>query len=126
MFLSLDGRLRINLDRNEEQIDPFSSIEGMLNGELAGAPKKMTKGLVRLERAPNAVVFIEAPKFLAGPKLFPVQYQIVRDFHELLCPVCNDIEKIQLTDEISREDQILFEYNICPNCGLPKSDIADE
>jgi hypothetical protein len=76
------------------------------------------------EEAPNEIVFIKSDKFLnLGLDLFPIQYAIIRDFFELLCPNCNDIERIKKEDDVPISEQILFEYHICPKCGLKKSNI---
>jgi hypothetical protein len=65
-------------------------------------------------------VFIESPDYLNGPVLHDPQYAVARDFFELLCPKCNDVERIRTIDDIPREDQVLFEYNKCPQCGFDK------
>lgn len=81
---------------------------------------------MQLEKAPNPVIFIESEKFLAGPVLHDPQYEVVRDFFELLCPICNDIERIHTKNDVPRDEQILFEYDRCPNCGVRKSEFADD
>lgn len=108
------------------QKDPFSSIDGMLSGTLETKAKKITRELVPLEKAPNPIYFIESPDFLDGPQLFPWQFDVARDFFELLCPFCNDVERIKEINDVPREDQILFEHDICPECGLRKYEIADQ
>lgn len=111
-----------NQNQNEE-IDPFSSIEGMLNGELAGAPKRITQtSLVRLEKAPNPIAFIEEEKFLGVGKLFPFQHNVLASFFEARCPFCNDIEKIYQDFNYPPEYQILYNFDVCPKCGFYKYD----
>jgi hypothetical protein len=104
--------------RVAEQEGLFSGISGMLDGTIISRPR--SKGRVPLERAPNAVIFIESPKYLDGPTLHYPQFEVVRDFFELLCPVCNDIERIRSVKDVPREEQILFQYNMCPKCGMDK------
>lgn len=106
--------------------DIFAGLEGMINGTVAPTSKQSSEGTIRLVKAPNAVAFIESPEYLNGPELFPVQYQIVRDFFELLCPHCNDGDRIRAKEDVPREDQILFEYDVCPKCGLRKKDVVDQ
>ena len=103
----------------EESDGIFSGIDGLLSGNLKVQPR--SSGRVQLEKAPNQLVFIEAPRFLDGPALHYPQYCIVRDFFELLCPLCNDMERIYTDDDIPREDQILLEYDKCPNCGFDRA-----
>jgi len=107
-----------------EETEVFQSIDKLISGEPE--PTVFT-GRVRLVRAPNQVIFIESPDFLSGPNpLWPEQYRIVRDFFELLCPNCNDTEKIQNSDEVPRGQQILFEFDTCPQCGLHKRELKDK
>lgn len=111
-------RISRYLQRKEEKKDLFDGIENLLEGHVKVKPR--SKGRVQLELAPNPVVFIESSKFLDGPALHYPQYAIVRDFFELLCPFCNDLERIAEKDDVGREDQVLFEYNVCPKCGFSK------
>jgi hypothetical protein len=99
----------------------FSSFDKIID-ESSVYHGKFSEGRFRLRRAANQVQFIESPEFLAGPKLYPEQYAVVRDFFELLCPFCNDANDI---NSIPREEQVLFEYNVCPGCGTRKEDIIE-
>ena len=36
--------------------------------------------------------------------------------------MCNDFDRIYTVDDIPREEQILLEYDYCPNCGFYKYD----
>lgn len=102
-------------------LDLFSGINSLLTGkELKFTPR--SKGIVQLELSPNPVIFIEAPKYMDGPQLHYPQFEVVRDFFELLCPDCNDIERIRVKRDVPRSDQILFEYGKCPKCGMLKTD----
>ena len=104
--------------------DPFSSISELMSGQVSVKPRSY--GLVRLERAPNPVEFIESPEFLAGPSLYYPQFEVVRDFFELLCPQCNNIQRIRSHNDIPREEQILFRFDVCPKCGMNKYSMIDE
>lgn len=116
---------------DEAQSDLFDGISGLLDGRIRSKPR--SRGRVQLEVAPNPVEFIEDAKFLDGPQLHYPQYVVARDFFELLCPRCNDIDKIrgeidpkmvEAKDGIAlkeRRKQVLFKYNVCPKCGLEKS-----
>jgi len=104
--------------------DPFASLDGL----LAGKPperKALTGGRVQLSRAPNPVVFIEHADYLNAYTLNYPQFKVVRDFYELLCPMCNDVDRILAQDDIPRNDQILFEYDTCPICGYSKFENPD-
>lgn len=98
--------------------DLFSNLSGLMEGSIKATPR--TKGRVQLELSPNAVVFIESSKYLDGPKLNYPQFEVVRDFWELLCPKCNDVQRIRERRDIPREDQVLLEYDTCPKCGYNK------
>lgn len=102
----------------------FTSIDAIISGKPLVNPN-ISRGRVRLERAPNAIKFIESEKFLSGPQLWPEQFNIIRDFYELLCPGCNDMPSIA-TGEVPRNEQILFEFARCPECGLRKFQVADQ
>lgn len=116
---------RIETMHDAHQIDIFSSLDKIINKETEEQTKDQAIG-VKLERPPNHIVFIESPKFLNGPNpLWPDQYIILRDFFELLCPICNDIERIRRKNDVPREEQVLFEYNVCPKCGTRKADLID-
>jgi hypothetical protein len=104
--------------------DLFASIADLLRGTPKLRP--MSRGRIQLEKAPNAVTFIEHPQYLAGPALHYPQFEVVRDFFELLCPVCNDIQRIRTKNDIPREQQVLFEYDTCPQCNLNRNSIRDE
>jgi hypothetical protein len=91
-----------------DKFDPFSSINNLISGEIATTKRCHLASSIYLEEAPNELEFIEGENFLGAPTLFPVQYEIVRDFFELLCPQCNDVERIHTLNDIPREDQILF------------------
>lgn len=110
--------------KNNIPDDVFSKLDPILAGE---GPKKTYKstGLVNIPKAPNAIKFIEDPNFLNGPKLYPAQFDVIRDFCELLCPECNDVEAVH-RGEIPREDQILYEHDQCPLCLRKKYEHVDE
>lgn len=108
---------------SDEQLDPFASIEGMLSGGLAGEPKRTTQNsLVRLEKAPNPIRFIEDEKFLGIGTLYPFQFNVLASFFEARCVFCNEIEKIQKDFSYPPEYQTLYEYGVCPKCGFYKYD----
>jgi hypothetical protein len=102
----------------------FDSIADLLQGTPKLRP--MSRGRIQLEKAPNAIIFIESPLYLAGPTLHDPQFEVVRDFFELLCPICNDVQRIHYTNDVPRGEQILFEYDVCPRCNINKSAIRDE
>jgi len=112
------------MQSKDEQLDPFASIDGMLNGKLADSPASVSvaKGLVRLEKAPNAIQFIEQEKFLGAGTLFPYQFNVVAGFLELRCPFCNSLDEISLDFNYPRDNQVIYENNVCPRCGYYKYD----
>lgn len=109
---------------NTETSNLFADLDKLIDGHVLSA-SNMTSGRVPLKKAPNAVVFIESPDFLDAPPLFPEQYNIVRDFFELLCPECNDLEAIK-EGKVPREEQVLFNHDVCPECGLYKHAVPEK
>jgi len=71
------------------------SIDDMLKGvdqsvdQLLG--EKSDTEVLDLERAGNIIEWIIGAKFLGQPQLFEYkrQYQILRDFFQIRCPICN-------------------------------------
>lgn len=112
------------VDNPQAEEDLFATIADLLDGRPK--PRPMSRGRIQLEKAPNAVTFIEHPQYLAGPTLHYPQFEVVRDFFELMCPVCNDVYRIRTKNDVPREDQILFEYDTCPKCNLNKNAVRDE
>lgn len=125
--------MEINFD------DAFESLNALSLETATYAFKTVTvEHGIQLQVAPNEIMFIEHQDFLGFPKFFPYQYQVVRDFFELLCPNCNNMEEVVKTDEEAltdekykddrslydkiREQQVLFEYDYCPVCGAYKYD----
>jgi hypothetical protein len=110
---------------SQDKPDVFAIVDDMIAEKPVVNPA-MTYGRVKLERAPNAIQFIESPRFLAGPsRLWPEQYNIVRDFYELLCPFCNDMPYIQ-ANAVPRDEQVLFEYGVCPECSTRRDSIVSQ
>jgi len=122
--------MQIGLKSDDKKSSIFDGISELLEGRVQVKPR--SKGRVQLELAPNALEFIETEKFLDGPNLHYPQYAVVRDFFELLCPQCNDLENIYSkidplmigadddTAQQHRDNQVLFKHNICPKCGFEK------
>lgn len=103
-----------------EIFDPFAALDNLISGKTPEKKRVLTGGSLSVEKAPNAVVFIEDPKFLNAYTLNYPQFAVVRDFYELLCPVCNNIDRILYRGDVPREAQILFEHDYCPKCGYYK------
>ena len=121
---------QIGPQSEDKNSDIFDGISGLLDGQVQLKPR--SKGRVQLELAPNQLEFIESPRFLDGPVLHYPQFVVVRDFFELLCPECNDLDDIysnidpkmiEASDEetlVQRNKQVLFRHNVCPKCGFNK------
>jgi hypothetical protein len=106
-----------NKEVKDKDNSVFAGISDLLDGKAKIKPR--SKGRVQLDLAPNPVIFIESPDFLDGPELHYPQYAVVRDFFELLCPYCNDVEEVRVKDD-DRSGEILLEYGTCPRCGFSK------
>jgi len=82
-------------------------------------------------QATNVIDWIETPGFLytgeelsAGPALYPRSHEIFRDFYELLCPYCQDVEAIRRIplDQQDFSKQIIFKNDVCLECGITRLD----
>lgn len=79
-----------------------------------------------LPQAKNIIEWIETPGFLHSqedlnpnkPFLYPKSHGILRDYFELLCPYCNDLQAVR-SGLVHRDDEIRFEYARDPESGLP-------
>ena len=87
------------------------------------------------KRAPNAVVWVSSPDYLNIPELydFPRQYQILRDYHQLRCPICNTGSNdcwgktpAQLRAETLLEWDESIEEDVCPRCKSTRSELEDD
>ena len=122
--------MQIGPQSEDKKSNIFDGISGLLDGHIQVKPR--SRGRVQLELAPNALEFIETEKFLDGPPLHYPQFVVARDFFELLCPKCNDIDDIhsnidaqmvtvdESVAQAARNKQVLFRYNLCPKCGFNK------
>jgi len=82
-----------------------------------------------MPEAGNPIEFVLGKHFLNFDTIFPLQFQVLRDFFEVLCPYCNDVEEVQNCIGMSQEEmlsQTLLKNGICPKCGRSKLDIYKE
>lgn len=78
--------------------------------------------------APNAIQWVVGPQYLNNPSTFKHkrQYQVIRDFFELRCPICNSMEASDMDcwnkTQMYLESEVLLEWHpgynvdICPKC----------
>ena len=87
------------------------------------------------KRAPNAVVWITAPQYLNVPSLYQHvrQYEIVRDFFQLRCPICNKGKgdcwgksEADLRSEVLLEWDQAQSCDVCPKCGMTRAEFIEE
>lgn len=108
-----------------------TTIEGFINGE-----KTIDEN--SLEKAPNIIEWIIGDRYLAQPELFKYkrQYQVLRDFFQLRCPVCNP-QSAQHSDVWDKskdylESEVLLVWSekekddVCPKCGWTRREFEKE
>jgi hypothetical protein len=85
-------------------------------------------------RAPNAIEWCTGPSYLNSPSLFQHvrQYQVIRDFFQLRCPICNsrnpnDIDCWGKGQEYFESESLLIwspslNDDVCPKCRNTRQD----
>jgi hypothetical protein len=88
--------------------------------------------------APNIVEFVFSPQYLNIPSIFDHvrQYQILRDFFQCRCPICNPLtpETIDCWDKNREylESEILLVWSekeqddVCPKCGTTRTELCTD
>jgi len=89
-------------------------------------------------RAPNAVEWICKDQFLGQPSLYEYvrQFQVVRDFYQLRCPICNsqDPDKVDCWGKGKEylQSEVLLVWNqgiyddVCPKCRNTRADFVHD
>jgi hypothetical protein len=78
----------------------------------------MPQGL-GMREAKNVFDFVLSNEFLGLTYLYPLQFEVLRDFFEEYCPECT-------SDINSLDGLVLLEYGRCPRCGKTKLDFFKE
>lgn len=95
----------------------------------------MSEGVDLRKRADNAIVWVVSSNFLNVPSLYQYtrQYQVVRDFFQLRCPICNKgngdcwgkseadlrVERLLVWDQSIGCD-------VCPSCNLTRWELMED
>jgi len=116
----------------------IEELEQKLQAKFTGVKSKsfyVEDGIDLKRRAPNAIAWVAGKEFLNQPKIYTHrrQYQVIRDFFQLRCPICNrgtpDCWN-KTTEELKAE--VLLEFNearqedVCGGCGLSRSELEDD
>jgi hypothetical protein len=92
-------------------------------------------GIDLRKRAPNAIEWVVGPQFLNKPSLyvFTRQYQVIRDFFQLRCPICNKGDGDcwgKTEDELRAEVLLVYSEALhedhCPKCGCTRLMLIEE
>lgn len=88
--------------------------------------------------APNAIEWTVRKEFLNNPTTYKYwrQYEVIRDFFQLYCPVCNPMDR-EHTDvwgktQLELEGQVLLVWNeseqddICPKCRSTRRELVTD
>lgn len=117
---------------NEEDLDKwFDEQDAEMAIIFADATGSSQWDPTGLPRAKNVVDWITNPIYLNRTTLYdyPRQYQILRDYHELLCPHCNKLWEVRDCWDRTLYDMqhdILLEYGVCPKCGTTRAQLLED
>jgi len=88
--------------------------------------------------APNVIEFVSSPSFLNIKTLFNFnrQYQVLRDFFGLYCPICNSM-KPEATDAWGKSKETLqsevllvwsntYNDDVCPKCSTTRAELVQD
>jgi hypothetical protein len=131
-----------NYENNDESIDDFLlnfSLRVQQATRIAPAPEEKDEDLkwVR-EPAPNAIQWTVGRNWLNNPSTYKYQrqYQVIRDFFELYCPICNPLDHESRDcwgkTQMYLEDEVLLEWNpaerddVCPKCRSTRKEFVDD
>lgn len=86
--------------------------------------------------APNAIEWVCGAEWCNAPSTYEYwgQYQAIRDFFELRCPLCNPEgdESVWGKTRMELEDEKLliwdneYQEDVCPKCGTTRSELAED
>lgn len=86
--------------------------------------------------APNAIEWVCGEQWCNSPSTYEYwgQYQAIRDFFELRCPVCNDPDDVDVwgKSRMQLESEILlvwdndYQEDVCPRCGSTRSEYLED
>ena len=86
--------------------------------------------------APNAIEWTVGAEWCNAPSVFEYwgQYQAIRDFFELRCPLCNDPDdadvwgktRMELEGEVLLVWDADLEDDVCPKCGAARAELIED
>jgi len=119
----------LSIDEMLDSVDV--SVDQFLDG-------KEIVGGIELIRSPNIIEWVIGSKALNQPQLFDYtrQYQIMRDFFQLRCPLCNsnkpeDIDSWGKSQMYLESENLLvwnekYKDDVCPKCGWTRKELERE
>jgi hypothetical protein len=99
------------------------------------APVLDEEGLALAEPAPNAIEWVVGEKWCNVPSTYQIygQYEVLRDFFQLRCPICNDGDgKVWGKTRMQLESEILLVWHksnmedTCPKCRSTRSELTED
>lgn len=118
--------------------DVYSELDGKIRQYAKQgyvSDEYVCDGVDLRKRAPNAIVWIASPIYLNVPSIYQYvrQYQVVRDFFQLRCPICNqgNGDCWGKTETDLRMEALLvwdasLSCDVCPKCGLTRAEFVEE
>jgi len=114
--------------------DMLNSLNTTVDEVLCGKEKKVVS--VHLSKAPNIIEWVIGREFLAQPQLYKYkrQYQVLRDFFQLRCPLCNPKGEEDVWEKgkeyLESENLLIWSEkdfdDKCPRCGWTRRELEDE
>ena len=104
------------------------------------APALDDVGRQLAECAPNAIEWVVSARWCNAPSCYEYwgQYQLIRDFFELRCPLCNEggigpgelgncwgKTRAQLEDEVLLRWNSEYQEDVCPRCRVTRSELIE-
>ena len=90
------------------------------------------------EPAPNILEFVSGKQYLNIPSVyhFTRQYQVLRDFFQFRCPICNSLDetaidcwgktKSELEDEVLLSWSNTHEEDVCSSCNTTRTEFEED
>ena len=118
----------------------MSSIQSIVSPLISGVRAKVYDSELEYLKtpAPNIIEFVAEPQYLNVPSIWKYkrQYQVLRDFYQLRCPICNSqtpeaIDCWNKGKEYLQSETLLCwsikdNDDICPKCGSTRTELIED
>lgn len=121
--------------RLSEWDDFFNKVDGVANKLLETQSSSLESVIDVLPHAPNIIQWVTGSEYLNIQSVIDEhvrQYQILRDFFQLRCPICNSMRpesidcwgksRMELESELLLEWNVSLQDEVCPKCRNTKQE----